>query len=91
MTGGLWCRAAVVAAIFSVTETGAMAFGEKAAAELKDKAGNSVGRIELVEASGGVLLKVKLMGLPPGAHGLRIHDAGKCDGDSSETTASRCR
>lgn len=81
MTGGLICRGAAIAVVISLTISGALALGEKAAAELKDKAGNVVGRIELAEASGGVLLKIKLKGLSPGPHGLRIHDAGKCEGD----------
>lgn len=31
----------------------------------------------------GVLLKLKLVGLPPGSHGIHFHDVGKCDGDFS--------
>jgi Cu/Zn superoxide dismutase len=81
MLGGRVRCAAAFAALFGLTGTGAFALGEKAAADLKDKSGNPVGRIEFVEASGGVLIKVKLKGLPPGPHGLRIHDTGNCEGD----------
>jgi Cu-Zn family superoxide dismutase len=75
-----YCLAAAVIALGSGAG-GALAFGEKAAGELKDKAGTAIGRVELFEASGGVLLKVKLKGLPSGAHALRILDTGKCEGD----------
>ena len=75
----------IAAAVLAVAglASAAFAFGEKASAEFKDKAGASIGGAQLVEASGGVLIKLKLKGLPVGPHALRIHDAGKCDGDFS--------
>lgn len=57
------------------------AVGEKAQADLKSADGRDVGTIHMVETTAGVLMRVKLKGLPPGAHGLHIHEVGKCEGD----------
>jgi Cu-Zn family superoxide dismutase len=58
-----------------------LAFGERATALLKDRSGKDVGTVSLFEATGGVLIRVKLNGLPPGPHAVRILDAGRCEGD----------
>ena len=81
MTGINVRAIAAVLAVSGLVSGDALAFGEKAAAEIKDKAGNAIGQVELVEASGGVLITFKLKGLAPGAHAVRIHDAGTCEGD----------
>lgn len=59
----------------------AAALGERASAEIKGRDGKSLGSVELVETMAGVLLSVRLKGLPPGAHGFHIHEVGKCEGD----------
>lgn len=61
----------------------AHAVGEKAQAELKGTDGREIGSIKMVETTAGVLLRIKLKGLTPGAHGLHVHAAGKCEGDFS--------
>jgi Cu-Zn family superoxide dismutase len=71
----------VLAAASPVMAGRAFALGEKAIADIKDKSGAAVGRAEFIEVSGGVLVKLDLEGLPPGPHAVRIHDAGKCEGD----------
>jgi len=58
-----------------------LAAGEKAAAEMKDATGKSLGKIEILSTNGGALLKIKLSGLAPGPHGLRFHETGKCEGN----------
>lgn len=65
----------------------AEAMGERATAELKDRGGKSLGTVELVETMAGVLMSVRLKGLPPGPHGFHIHDTGKCDGDFASAGA----
>lgn len=76
---GMALVGALVGAIGSAT--GAAAIGEKAAADVKGRDGKELGTVSLVEATSGVLLRVKLKGLAPGAHGFHFHDAGKCEGD----------
>ncbi|HML28611.1 MAG TPA: superoxide dismutase family protein [Hyphomicrobium sp.] len=61
----------------------AEAAGEKAVAEIKLADGSSAGTVTLTEMASGVLLSFDLKGLPPGAHGFHVHDAGKCEGDFS--------
>lgn len=60
-----------------------LAVGEKASAELKDRAGKPVGTVKVVQTGAGALIRVKIQGLPPGPHGFRIHGTGTCEGDFS--------
>jgi superoxide dismutase, Cu-Zn family len=48
--------------------------------DLKDAAGQSVGTAALSPDPGGVKIVLDLHGLPPGTHGIHIHEAGKCEG-----------
>jgi superoxide dismutase, Cu-Zn family len=52
-----------------------------ARAELKDASGRIVGEVTLVAASNleGVEIALNVHDLPPGAHGVHIHDVGECD------------
>jgi superoxide dismutase, Cu-Zn family len=59
----------------------AHAVGEKAHAEMRSRDGRELGRIKLQETTTGVLLRIKLKGLPGGTHGFHIHEFGKCEGD----------
>jgi superoxide dismutase, Cu-Zn family len=52
-----------------------------AKATLKLKDGTAAGGIEFLPTAVGVLIKLKLTGLPPGAHAIRIHESGVCEGD----------
>jgi len=52
----------------------------EARAELVDGQGKPVGVAEFREESRGVLISLKLTGLPPGTHALHIHAKGVCDG-----------
>jgi Cu-Zn family superoxide dismutase len=59
----------------------ALAIGDKLAVEMRGADGKAIGQIELIESTAGILLKVKLAGLPPGPHGFHFHDRGECTGD----------
>ncbi len=50
-----------------------------AIAEIVDAEGETVGVALLVEVPEGVLLTLKVEGLPPGEHGLHLHERGACE------------
>lgn len=79
--------AAAAAIVLCAASHTANAIGETAVAEIKLADGKSAGTITMTEIAAGVLLKVELKGLTPGAHGLHLHDAGTCDGDFSSAGA----
>lgn len=50
-------------------------------ATLVDTAGKAIGTVQLhQDAAGVVLVRVDAAGIPAGAHGMHIHQTGKCDG-----------
>jgi superoxide dismutase, Cu-Zn family len=61
--------------------TAAFAVGERGHAEIKSRDGKDLGKIRIIETTAGVLIRVKLKGLPPGAHGFHVTGIGKCEGD----------
>ena len=78
VTAGIVASAALTALVASGP---AAALGGKATAELKDREGKTVGTVEIFETAAGILVKVAVKGLTPGAHGLHVHETGTCDGD----------
>lgn len=65
----------------------ALAAGEKATAEMKNRDGKDLGSINIVETNSGVLLRIHLKGLPPGPHGFHLHDNKTCEGDFASAGA----
>lgn len=62
--------------------TGSAAEAQTAAtAEVKGRDGRVLGSVRMIESMAGLLLTVKLKGLPPGPHGFHVTEAGKCEGD----------
>ena len=58
-----------------------------ATAQVKSREGKDLGLIKLTETAAGLLLSVKLKGLPPGPHGFHAYEVGKCEGDFSSAGA----
>jgi Cu-Zn family superoxide dismutase len=51
----------------------------EARAELRNAAGHSLGTLVLRDGGSVILLTGSLRGLPPGSHGLHLHETGRCD------------
>jgi superoxide dismutase, Cu-Zn family len=80
--GGARVAAAGLAfAMTSLVPQVAWAVGEKAHAEIKSRDGRDLGKIRIIETTAGVLLRIKLRGLTPGAHGFHISTTGRCEGN----------
>lgn len=75
------CLGAVVLALLATGPS--LGAGAKGSSDLKSADGKDLGSIKLIETTAGVLLRIKLKGLPPGVHGFQIHETGKCEGDFS--------
>ncbi len=50
-----------------------------AAYEISSADGVVVGRLELTDGAGGVLIEAEIDGLEPGAHGFHLHETGRCE------------
>ena len=75
---------AITAAL--VISTAFSAAAQKTAkAELHDGMGNSVGTAEFSPAPKGVSIRLNLMSLPPGVHGIHVHAVAKCEGPAFTT------
>ena len=56
------------------------ALAQSAHADIIDGQRQKIGTAEIRPSSGGVRIDVTVSQLPPGIHGIHIHNVGKCDG-----------
>lgn len=47
--------------------------------EISNADGEVVGRLELTDGAGGVLVEAEIEGLAPGEHGFHLHETGRCE------------
>jgi Cu-Zn family superoxide dismutase len=71
-------RILVLSAALALSASVAEAQSSQTTSDLKNAAGQTVGKVTLVEAPKGVLLKVEAKGLAPGWHGLHFHEKADC-------------
>lgn len=71
-------RIVTLSAVVALAASAASAQSPQVTAELKNGSGQVVGKVTLVEAPKGVLLKVDAKGLAPGWHGLHFHEKADC-------------
>ncbi len=78
-----WAQLTAIAAIsLGVTaSTADIATAQQAGAtaELRDSNGQSIGTATFSQVSGGVQVAGTFRGLPPGEHGIHVHEIGRCD------------
>lgn len=70
-----------IVSVIAVEE--ARALGETVTVDVKSADGRELGRVTMMDSTAGVLMKIKLKGLPPGPHGFHFHERGDCSGDLS--------
>ena len=58
---------------------------EAPAVSLVDGQGQIIGEVRAGDSPQGAVLRVAAQGLPPGTHGMHIHDVGVCEGPAFES------
>ncbi|MBA3553591.1 MAG: superoxide dismutase family protein [Gemmatimonadales bacterium] len=64
----------------SVGDTGSAAgAGNQSSAAMRDARGRDLGTLTLAPDGEGIKVSGRLVGLPPGEHGIHLHAAGRCE------------
>jgi superoxide dismutase, Cu-Zn family len=78
----------VIAAAAGCSSLAPTPVNNTATAEIRTASGALVGTATLTEVSGGVRIVLEAKGLPPGAHGVHLHEVGKCEGPSFDSAGA---
>jgi superoxide dismutase, Cu-Zn family len=78
-------KAIAVTAALVISSAFSAAAQKAVKVELHDGMGASVGTATLSPAPKGVSIKLDLMNLPPGVHGIHVHAVAKCEGPAFTT------
>lgn len=70
----------ILAALLAVTQLACATthIGETASATIINNQGKSVGHAHFTQGNHGVLIEIKVQGLPAGKHGMHFHEVGSC-------------
>ncbi len=79
LTYGSSIAGALAIAACSNNQNGNGPVSEAPAVSLVDAGGKVIGDVRAVDSDEGASLLVNARGLPPGDHGIHIHDTGLCD------------
>jgi Cu-Zn family superoxide dismutase len=52
---------------------------ERADVPIRDAAGRDLGTLTLAPHMGGLMLTGRMVNLPPGTHGIHLHETGRCE------------
>src|SRR5271156_6396047 len=58
-------------------------------ADIVNATGDKIGTATFVPSAGGVRVDVSVSELPPGTHGIHIHNVGKCEGPDFKTAGGQ--
>ena len=58
---------------------------QRTVAALQNAEGKSVGTATATESGGAVAIALTVQGLPPGEHGVHVHQTGQCEGPKFES------
>jgi Cu-Zn family superoxide dismutase len=62
---------------------------QQASATFVNANGKQIGAATLTQTPSGVLIDIKVEGIPAGAHALHIHETGTCDAPNFESAGDR--
>lgn len=57
-------------------------------AEIVNASGAPTGSATITESKSGLMLTLKISGLPPGVHGMHLHTTGSCEGPAFTTAGA---
>ena len=70
----------LIPALLCVTAAFGQGAPKAAQADIVNVQGRKIGTAKILAAKQGVRIEVKVSQLPPGLHGIHIHNVGKCEG-----------